>query len=152
MRQRGISHTQYSTNEEERVKVSVGTAALLEYFLQQEQPQEQEYTFCLGADAFLDLTAGKWKESERVLQLLQGRFLVLQRIGIQQNNNDTTTIDTALEKRVQSIPGARLVSLPSLGDVSSSRVREAVAKEDSTDTISLFLASCRRIFATAEVM
>ena len=114
----------FSTNEEEKAKVSVGTAALLEYLQHLPQQEQHEYTFCLGSDAFLDLTAGKWKESDRVLQLLQGRFLVLNRIdgGI----STTNAVPTELQDRVNKIKGAQLVSIPSLGDVSSSRVREAV--------------------------
>eukprot|EP00977_Amphora_coffeiformis_P011574 scaffold2782_cov182-Amphora_coffeaeformis.AAC.4 len=71
---------------------------------------------------------GKWKESDRVLQLLQGRFLVLNRVnGVMATTN---TVPTELQDRVNKIKGARLVSIPSLGDVSSSRVREAVGKGD----------------------
>ena len=104
----------------------------------------------------MDLTDGKWKESDRVLQLLQGRFLVLNRMQQPQNigdnnnnnnNNDATTNHNhndnhddddlqqqqqrlLLQERVASVPGARLVSIPTLGDVSSSQVRQAVAAQD----------------------
>lgn len=126
-----------STNEEERAQVSVGTAALLEYLLERQGQAAVEFTFCLGADAFMDLTAGKWKESDRVLQLLQGRFLVLNRMepnNCSGGSNDETTINKAndLQARVASIPGAQLVSVDSLGAVSSSQVRQAVAKQDWT--------------------
>lgn len=132
-------------NEEARSKVSVGTAALLEYLEEQqnntnnldhENMIKEEYTFCLGADAFMDLTAGKWKESERVLELLQGRFLVLNRIECTNNSengllaNGETSIPEALKARVDSVPGAQLLSVPALGAVSSSRVREAVAAKE----------------------
>jgi nicotinic acid mononucleotide adenylyltransferase len=116
------------TSEEARAQVSVGTAALLEYLHQQDDSQhmEHEYTFCLGADAFLDLTADKWKESERVLQLLQGRFLVLHRVDSERENGQGEVSAIELRDRVAAVPGATLVSVPSLGAVSSSRVRDAV--------------------------
>lgn len=119
-----------STDEEEKANVSVGTAALLEYLHEKdgERQEQNQYTFCLGADAFLDLTAGKWKESERVLQLLRGRFVVLHRV-----DGSDATIDAdpdELEERVHNVKGAKLVSVPSLKDVSSSRVREAVGRGD----------------------
>ena len=124
-----------SSDEAERAHVSVGTAALLEYLLEQQSncDSEVKYTFCLGADAFMDLTAGKWKESARVLTLLQGRFLVFHRIEEGNDNKNaaiTNTSRLAIQERVQSVPGARLISVPSLGAVSSSRVREAVAAQD----------------------
>lgn len=116
------------TDEAQKAQVSVGTAALLEYLHQQPNSDDVEYTFCLGADAFMDLTAGKWKESARVLELLRGRCLVLHRR--QTDNQDTTIHNHALQARVESVPGATLVSMASLGAVSSSRVREAVAAND----------------------
>jgi nicotinic acid mononucleotide adenylyltransferase len=122
-------------SEEERAKVAVGTAALLEYLHAQQQQQDDateqatEYTFCLGADAFLDLTAGKWKESARVLDLLQGRLLVLHRVDNESPGPEKGSSEE-LRDRVAAVPGATLLSLPSLGAVSSSRVREAVAAEE----------------------
>ena len=135
--------------ETDRSQVSVGTAALLEYLA--EQSKEEKYTFCLGADAFLDLTAGKWKESERVLQLLQGRCLVLHRAeedGGDDATGEETTIDafptsttekvqqkcnpsSLLVQRVASVPGAKLLRVPTLGAVSSSKVRDAIAAGDT---------------------
>jgi nicotinic acid mononucleotide adenylyltransferase len=86
------------SDEMQKSKVTVGTAALIDYYNYQMSRQRNnidkydintvqstattnctEYTFCLGSDAFFDLTAGKWKESQRILQILQGRLLVLLR-------------------------------------------------------------------------
>ena len=107
--------------------VVVGTAALLEYL--QEQEPSTVFSFCLGADSFISLVQGKWKESERVLQLLQGRFIVVNRVY----DPSTTTPDDddkniqqtkELETLVQSVPGARLLPPnPELGSVSSSQIR-----------------------------
>jgi nicotinic acid mononucleotide adenylyltransferase len=93
----------------------VGTAALMEYYQSLDNNSSAEYYFCLGADAFLDLLAGKWKESQRVLDLLQGRFVVFHR----------HSADIAmLQDKVQQMPGAQLLEVESLTDVSSSQVRQ----------------------------
>ena len=67
--------------------IRVGTADLLE-MLQRQEP-ETEFTFCLGGDTFLDLTAWKWKRSKDVLRLLDRRLVVIYRKGL------TTTAATS---------------------------------------------------------
>ena len=44
-----------------------------------------DFSFCLGADTFLDVTEWKWKRSQDVVRLLQGRFVVVPRTGIDRN-------------------------------------------------------------------
>jgi nicotinic acid mononucleotide adenylyltransferase len=109
--------------EYERDQVNVGTASLLEY-LQETEP-DVTFWFCLGADAFLDLTDGKWKESAQVLHLLQGRIVVLKRQPDSSKVDSTTeqVCDAALLERIEGTPGSKLLSLPSLNEVSSSQVR-----------------------------
>jgi nicotinic acid mononucleotide adenylyltransferase len=92
----------------------VGTAALMEYYHSVDKTCA-EYYFCLGADAFLDLLAGKWKESRRVLDLLRGRFVVFHRHSAEH---------ALLREKVQHIPGAQLLEVESLTDISSSQVRQ----------------------------
>ena len=119
-----------SSDEAERARLSLGTASLLDY-LHQDNVNNNNATifyFCLGADAFLDLMAGKWKESDRVLQFLDGgrRLVVLHR----RNNNDTNLDaderthdhERLLLRHVQET-GARLLIIGHLGSVSSSQVR-----------------------------
>jgi nicotinic acid mononucleotide adenylyltransferase len=128
-------------------QVSVGTASLIAYLNKtnnnnkddkgEEEQVEEIYSFVMGADTFLDLTAGKWKESARVLDLLQGRLVVLERLttavastatGDDSNAADTDTADNkaavALQKRVEAVPGARLLRVDNLNNISSSQVRE----------------------------
>lgn len=45
---------------------AVGTAALIDYL--ETIYTNVDFVLCLGTDAFLDLVAGKWRESERILQ------------------------------------------------------------------------------------
>ena len=37
---------------------------------------EEEYTFAMGADTFMDLTSYKWKRSKDVVSMIEGRFVV----------------------------------------------------------------------------
>lgn len=123
-----------STDEAAKAKVSVGTAALFEY-LRQKHP-DTDFDFCLGADAFLDLMAGKWNESERVLEQLQGgkRLVVLHRSSSSSSNSsDTATKDNdddELELSCQiKRTGARLLQIGQLGSISSSQVRQCRDRE-----------------------
>jgi nicotinic acid mononucleotide adenylyltransferase len=74
---------QQSTNDASNI--SVGTADLLEYYLaleggdDEEEGTTVEFTLCLGADTFLDLTSGTWRRTQDILDLLQGRLVVLHR-------------------------------------------------------------------------
>jgi nicotinic acid mononucleotide adenylyltransferase len=121
-----------SAEEEERHKVTVGTAALLDYLLQRHP--STEFSFCLGADAYRDLLAGKWKESARVLELLRGRLVVLQRGGRTASDDELTmsSNDTAEQNSV------RWLHVDHLGDVSSSQVR---ACQDVTELSTLVVPS-----------
>jgi nicotinic acid mononucleotide adenylyltransferase len=75
----------------------VGTFDLLDLLTTEEQ--DTEFTFCMGADTFTDLTDWKWKRSKDVMRLLEGRIIVFQRqIGGDCNNSDD--ISSMLEKRV----------------------------------------------------
>jgi nicotinic acid mononucleotide adenylyltransferase len=130
---------------EKRDQVSVGTAALIEYLNKNnignnkkqddgdnDEEVEEVYSFVMGADTFLDLTAGKWKESARVLDLLQGRLVVLEREQLTANStasststggDDNAAANVALKKAVEAVPGARLLKVDNLNHISSSQVR-----------------------------
>lgn len=113
-----LSHSSlYRASEEERSKVSVGTAALLDYL--KSVHDDVIFSFCVGADAFLDLVDGKWRESERVLGHFDNgkRLIVLHRKGLDSSSNSSI-----VEAQVQKI-GATLFTIPSLDGVSSSQVR-----------------------------
>jgi len=71
--------------------IRVGTADLLEYFVEQDRlanNESNQYTLCLGADTFLDLTSGKWRRTQEILDLIQGRFVVLYRATHDDDEND----------------------------------------------------------------
>lgn len=137
--------------EEEKASLRVGTADLLEMLMGDEEsgsgtrqntnaPPTTEFSFCLGADTFLDLTAWKWKRSRDVLRLLEGRLVVVNRKQDhhhqqQEKQEETRPID-ALRERIDEINATPLANgkivvmdVPSLGDVSSSKVRNAVDKD-----------------------
>ena len=118
--------------QEEPLPISVGTADLLEYYQSQDQLQDttttNEYTLCLGMDTFLDLMGGKWRRTRDILELVQGRFVVLFR-----QESDTTAANVKesqqLETARQSLedtygPGCcQFLHVPTLGAVSSTLVR-----------------------------
>ena len=127
------SWLRYSQKNPDSTVTAVGTAALMEYLLETE-PNTIFY-FCLGADAFVSLLDGKWKESKRVLDSLQGRFIVINRIEEASTNDHTSTTAArdVLAERVASVPGAILMPVnPSLGTVSSSQIRDCIHKNDLT--------------------
>ena len=110
--------------ETEIASLRVGTADLLE-MLMEEEPNV-DFSFCLGADTFMDLTAWKWQRSKDVLRLLEGRLIVLVRKGI-------TTTATHLRERVELVnqteyarQNIMLMEIPDLQRVSSSLVRSTV--------------------------
>ncbi|CAB9527570.1 expressed unknown protein [Seminavis robusta] len=122
--------------------ISIGTADLLEYYNRQDDIPT-DYTLCLGADTFLDFTGGKWRRTQDILDLIQGRFVVLFRqedttySGKQEPNQQQQ-----LEQAVAKLEGTygsgsiRLLQVPTLGAVSSTLVRklsrEMSQSEDST--------------------
>jgi nicotinic acid mononucleotide adenylyltransferase len=110
-------------SSDEQDKVSVGTAALLDYL--REAYDDTDFFFCLGADAFLDLMAGKWNESARVLARMQEgrRLVVLHRSTSNNSKDDEDNLQLHLSLRLEQ-SGARLMRIDHLGSISSSQVRE----------------------------
>lgn len=100
----------------------MGTSALLHY-LRSKHDNTTTFYFCLGADAFLDLTAGKWKESTHVLRLLDGgkRLVVLHRKATA-STSSIENEEQLLQRRIKET-GARLMRIDGLGSISSSQVR-----------------------------
>ncbi|KAG7336550.1 acyl-CoA N-acyltransferase [Nitzschia inconspicua] len=117
------------SEEKDLATLQVGTADLLEMLLEEanESNAEVEFSFCLGADTFLDLTAWKWKRSKDVLRLLEGRLVVVHREGMAKKEELLDRI-----KHVNDTEGGRvmMMDVPVLEDVSSSKARELTAKHD----------------------
>lgn len=112
---------------EELQFLKLGTAELLETLMEEEP--DVDFSFCLGADTFMDLTAWKWRRSRDVLKLLDGRLVVLYRKGMGYS-------DDALPERVATINQSHangniiLVQIPILRAVSSSMVRPATEDDE----------------------
>ncbi len=126
-----------ATTDEEKAALRVGTADLLEMLMEREDATE--FSFCLGADTFLDLTNWKWKRSRDVLKLLDGRLVVVNRK--QQEANDAN--ENQLQDRIDEINATPLgngniflLDVSTLEDVSSSKVRNATNKNDVKDVLS----------------
>ena len=145
-----------AVTDEEKAALRVGTADLLEMLMEDEQKingdnatkdfSKTEFSFCLGADTFMDLTDWKWRRSQDVLKLLEGRLVVVDR-----KQEDSNTFEGSIEKasyetmqeqqkdklknRIDEINATPLgngkivlLDVPSLGDVSSSKIRNAENK------------------------
>lgn len=116
--------------DEEIKALRVGTADLLD-MLQDMEPNSDFY-FALGADTFMDLTSWKWRRSKDVLSLLQGRFVVFRRAHDNEETNEKDVEkDKLLDKRIELINlehsgNVRLLQIPTLTDVSSTRIRSCV--------------------------
>lgn len=122
---------QSNMSKDEVQSIRVGTADLLE-MLMSEEP-ETDFSFCFGADTFMDLTAWKWRRSKDVLDLLEGRLVVLHRKGMT-NDDLHGRVDQVNkgEGRGQTV----LLHVPSLLDVSSSRVRSTTDEENLSTMLS----------------
>jgi hypothetical protein len=97
-------------------QIAVGTASLVHYL--QGQHPDVEFHFCLGEDSFWDVVSGKWKESERVLDAFRNQLWVVRRIA--SNDERTTAVPGLVEA---AGVGARILRVPNMTSVSSSRVR-----------------------------
>ena len=169
-------------NEEEKSNLRVGTADLLEMLITQQQQQQQqqqqggnnnngeeevqvrvhhastEFSFCLGADTFMDLTDWKWKRSKDVLKLLNGRLVVVNRKqhnqqqhqqqqqeegnkNNQQQQEQEQKLMLLLRQRIDYINTSLngqviLLDVPTLGNVSSSMARSLLSSSSKNgDTI-----------------
>jgi nicotinate (nicotinamide) nucleotide adenylyltransferase len=117
--------TEGTTDEEELATLRVGTVDLLDML--QEEHKGTEFSFCLGADTFMDLTGWtKWKRSKDVLRLLGGRLVVVHRKGL--------SFENELRDRVQHVNYNEdghviFLDVPELEVVSSTMAREAKNKE-----------------------
>lgn len=102
-----------------------------------------EFSFCLGADTFMDLTAWKWKRSHDVLRLLEGRLVVVNRPCDDDGDDDdehrrNNNRRALVEERVAQINASPLgyggkiilMDVPGLKNVSSSMAR-SVDHEDA---------------------
>ena len=129
-------------NNHHHSNISIGTADLLEYF--QNTANNEECTLCLGADTFLDLVSGKWRRTNDILQLCQGRFIVLYRKEEDISNSlaeheteyqeehseqpcphQQAKLQQAIDKLNEQYGAhsAQLLHIPTLGSVSSTLIR-----------------------------
>jgi nicotinate (nicotinamide) nucleotide adenylyltransferase len=111
--------------EEEIQELRVGTADLLEMLLEEEP--DTDFTLCLGTDTFMDLTAWKWRRSQDVLRLINGRIVVLHRKGMTKDNELHERIKTVNEADGQG--NIVLLEIPALQEISSSSVRSCTEDE-----------------------
>ncbi len=88
----------------------MGTADLL-HMLRNSNPYV-DFSLLLGSDTSLDLTSWKWRRSRDVIQLVDGRLLVIQRKGV-----ENTKVDQKLQlvnEMVQDPNAAQTLHISSL--------------------------------------
>lgn len=132
------------------IPVRVGTADLLEWLLYERFKHEQiEFTLVLGADSFLDLSNFKWNRSIDIIQLVEGRIIVINRkeqlkttTANNVNNNDNTKVltSTVEQMNIKFKAKMQVLTIDCLSDVSSTLVRntndaDALLKYVSTSVL-----------------
>ncbi len=122
----------YSSSEEEKSRLRLGTFDLIHYLNEQSSLKgvDEEYTIAMGSDTFMDLTSFKWRNSKEVIQLVEGRFVVKPRI------NDDSYSESDIWERINSVNDQIKSENPSfqmnvqlltnaISDTSSSAARES---------------------------
>jgi nicotinic acid mononucleotide adenylyltransferase len=94
-----VTPSSSSRSDGEKSSVKVGTADLLD-MLSGEEPGV-DFSFALGADTFMDLTAFKWRRSHDVLDLLGGRLVVIYRPT--ERDESTRYCETDLQRRIDAV-------------------------------------------------
>jgi nicotinic acid mononucleotide adenylyltransferase len=82
-----------STKPSESEKFRVGTADLLDMLIENES--NTDFTMAMGSDTFKNLVDQKWKRSDDIIKLLNGRIIVFVR---KFNNDDKNTNDGTNEQ------------------------------------------------------
>lgn len=107
----------------------VGTADLLDMLIEDEP--NSDFTLALGADTFVDLTSYKWRRSEDVLKLVEGRVLILNRKA--SNESNESSFSNLVEDRIQEVnerfscnmKRSIKINIDTLSSVSSTIVRSS---------------------------
>lgn len=100
--------------------VSVGSIDLVA-FLRDQHP-ETRFTMLVGADAYADLLAGKWKRGDELRELVD--LLVVDRAGV-----------GAPSQQQQAPSGTTLLQVPQLGDVSSTKARAVASASELAELV-----------------
>lgn len=97
----------------------VGTADLLDMLIAEEK--DVDFSFAMGADTFMDLTQWKWRRSQDIWKLLDGRIITFVRPGLFENDN-------MFNERTHDL-NVKVLSVPNLQPISSTQVRNTISKE-----------------------
>jgi len=66
-------------SSEDYSKIKVGTVDLLDMLYEQNN-NDRDYTLVFGSDTFLDLIRGKWKRTNDIINMVEGRIIVIPRM------------------------------------------------------------------------
>lgn len=94
--------------EKDLKELRVGTADLLDMLIEAQNGShmEDEFTFSLGSDAFLDLTNWKWRRSKDIFKLINFRILVIQRLSPSSNSStqdEDLVSESVLKQRIEEV-------------------------------------------------
>ena len=104
----------------------IGTADLLEWLMYDKFKNGVKFTLTLGSDSYLDLSKFKWKRSLDILELTEGRILVISRKSSEENENkenDKILASTVEEMNLEYNASIQIARLDCLSNVSSTLVR-----------------------------
>lgn len=115
--------------------LSFGTATLLDYLRTTAEETKAShtttthYSLALGADTFCDLVQGKWKESQRVLQMVHHVYVFARQ---QASDSEAARQSTLLQECLAKMGDdkATLLEVDHLQGVSSSQARECTDMEE----------------------
>lgn len=109
-----------SVRDEWTSKICIGTADILDMLIAEEPTVD--FSLALGSDTFLDLTDRKWKRSSDVIDLVNGRVIVIQRKYIpkyqesHEIHGGNLSRDETMEEVEHRIQALRLKRSSSLSD------------------------------------
>lgn len=145
------------SDDSEKSSIRVGTADLLTMLIHKEP--HVDFTLALGADTFIDLASGKWRRTEEVFKLVGHRMVVFRRLS-ETNLNDGEEKEELIQQGIakwqllnETMSSIRLITIPSLTDVSSSVVRgakdEAVLSNLITEPVLEYIKQ-KKLYAFAD--
>ena len=102
------SATTISHEEKDLKELRVGTADLLDMLIEAQNgsQMEDEFTFALGSDTFLDLTNWKWRRSKDIFKLINFRILVIQRLSPSSSSStqeEDLVSESVLKQRIEDV-------------------------------------------------
>lgn len=118
-----FEHIMSTTSEQQRP--SIGSIDLVTFLL--EKHPDTRFTLLVGADAYADLIAGKWKRGDELQRLVD--LLVVDRVGVWAPSR-------APPPQAQATERVAFLNVPTLNDGSSTKARELTSADELANYVS----------------